>query len=138
MKMNKNIFTPVVLILFIGISSYAQEKLWTIEECINYALENNISINQTALDTDFAEQELVNAKGNFLPNLNGSLSQNWNFGSFIGQDGNRVSADSRGNNFSLSTGVTLFNGFRNLNTYKQAQLGVKSSELDLQKIQNYH
>ncbi|GGG33880.1 TolC family protein [Bizionia arctica] len=129
--MNKNIFTTVALTLFIGFSSFAQEKLWTLEECINYALENNISINQTALNTDTAEQDLVTAKGNFLPNLNGSASQDWNFGSFIGQDGNRVSADSRGNSFGLNTGVTLFDGFRNTSIYKQAKLGIETSVLQL-------
>ncbi|MCB0387905.1 MAG: TolC family protein, partial [Winogradskyella sp.] len=71
------------------------------------------------------------AKGNFLPNVNASASQDWNFGSFIGQDGNRVSIDSRGNSFGLNTGVILFNGFRNTSIYKQAQLGIESSELQL-------
>jgi outer membrane protein len=78
-----------------------------------------------------ADQDLISAKGNFLPNVNASASQDWNFGSFIGQDGNRVSIDSRGNSFGLNTGVTLFNGFRNTSIYKQAQLGIESSELQL-------
>lgn len=131
MKINKNIIAAVVLTIFIGMSSFSQEKQWTLEECVNYALENNISIKQTTLDTELANQDLVTAKGNFLPDLNGSATQNWNFGSFIGQNGNRVSTDSRGNNFGLNTGVILFNGFRNTSIYKQAQLGIESSELQL-------
>ncbi|WP_067145041.1 TolC family protein [Pseudotamlana agarivorans] len=111
--------------------SIAQEKLWTLQDCVNYALENNISVKQTELDTQVADQDLVSAKGNFLPNLNGSASQNYNFGSFIGQDGNRVSRDSRGNNFGLSSSTVLFNGFQNTNIYKQAKLGIQSSQLQL-------
>ncbi|HAB26845.1 MAG TPA: TolC family protein, partial [Xanthomarina gelatinilytica] len=107
--MNRNIVTTVLLSIFISISGFAQDKKWGLEECVNYALENNISIKQTALDTDLADQDLISAKGNFLPNVNASASQDWNFGSFIGQDGNRVSIDSRGNSFGLNTGVTLFN-----------------------------
>lgn len=129
--MNKKILITVILTVFIGISVFAQDKVWTLEECVNYALENNITIKQTELDTDFADQELVIAKGNFLPNLNSFATQDWNFGSFIGQDGNRVSRDSRGNSFGLSTGVTLFNGLRNISVYKQAQLGIESSILQL-------
>ncbi|MBF61274.1 MAG: transporter [Xanthomarina sp.] len=129
--MNRNIVTTVLLSIFISISGFAQDKKWGLEECVNYALENNISIKQTALDTDLADQDLISAKGNFLPNVNASASQDWNFGSFIGQDGNRVSIDSRGNSFGLNTGVTLFNGFRNTSIYKQAQLGIESSELQL-------
>lgn len=129
--MNRNIVTTVLLTIFISISGFAQDKKWGLEECVNYALENNISIKQTALDTDLADQDLKSAKGNFLPNVNASASQDWNFGSFIGQDGNRVSIDSRGNSFGLNTGVTLFNGFRNTSIYKQAQLGIESSELQL-------
>lgn len=129
--MNRNIVTTVLLTIFISISGFAQDKKWSLEECVNYAMENNISIKQTALDTDLADQDLINAKGNFLPNVNASASQDWNFGSFIGQDGNRVSIDSRGNSFGLNTGVILFNGFRNTSIYKQALLGIESSELQL-------
>ncbi|MFC5194616.1 MULTISPECIES: TolC family protein [Bizionia] len=130
MKINKVLTLSFLTVVF-SVSSYAQEKVWTLEECVNYALENNISIKQTELDTELADQDLITAKGNFLPTLDGNASQNWNFGSFIGQDGNRVSRDSRGNSFGLNTGIVLFNGFRNTSTYKQAELGIESSQLQL-------
>lgn len=123
--------STLIIVLLVSVSVFAQNKTWTLEECVNYALENNISIKQTELDTDIADQDLVTAKGNFLPDLNANMSQNWDFGSFIGQDGVRVSRDSRGNSFGLSTGVILFNGFRNTSIYKQAKLGIESSELQL-------
>lgn len=132
MKINKNIITTALLTVFVGISAFAQEKEWSLEECVNYALENNISIKQTELDTKTADQDLISAKGNFLPDLNGSAAQNWNFGSvYDSRTGNRISRDTRGNNFGLNTGVTLFNGFRNTSIYKQAQLGIESSVLQL-------
>lgn len=130
MKTNKVFFVLLGACLF-SVSSWAQMKTWTLEECVNYAMENNISVKQTELDTDIADQNFITARGNFLPNLNANASQNYNFGSFIGQDGNRVSRDSRGNNFGLNTGVTLFNGFRNTSIYKQAKIGIESSILQL-------
>ena len=124
-----------VLFLLGTLSSFAQKK-WTLKECVDHALEHNISVKQSMLDVDLAEQDVINAKGNFMPTLSANTSQNFNFGSFIGQDGSRIKSDSRGNNIGLNTGVTIFNGFRNLNTYKQAKLGVESSQLQLSILQD--
>ncbi|ALJ06845.1 transporter [Pseudalgibacter alginicilyticus] len=126
----------LVCFLFVTISSFSQQKKWTLEACISHALENNISIKQSALDTELAQENITNAKGNFLPSVNGSTSGNFNFGSFIGQDGSRISRNSFGNSLSINAGVTLFNGFRNTNLYKQAELGLESSRVQLQKLKD--
>lgn len=115
----------------------AQDKKWTLVECVNYALENNITIKQNKLNVAISEENLVSSKGNFLPNLNASTGGNLNFGSGfdpVSQD--RVSTSTYGGSFGLNSGITVFNGYRNLNTYKQAQLGVETSKLDLEKIQD--
>ena len=119
------------------ITASAQDKKWTLVECVNYALENNITIKQNKLNVAISEENLVSSKGNFLPNLNASTGGNLNFGSGfdpVSQD--RVSTSTFGGSFSLNSGITVFNGYRNLNTYKQAQLGVETSKLDLEKIQD--
>jgi len=118
--------------MFTSITAIAQvTKVWSLQECIDYTLENNIRVKQTQLDLKTADQNLVTAKGNFLPNLTGSATQNYNFGSFIDQDQRRISTDARGNSFGLNTGVTLFNGFQNTSIFKQAKLGIESSKLQL-------
>ena len=124
-----------VLFLLGTLSSFAQKK-WSLRECVDHALEHNISVKQSELDIDLANQDVVSAKGNFMPSLSASASQNFNFGSFIGQDGSRIKSDTRGNSFGVNTGVTIFNGFRNLNTYKQAKLGVEASQLQLSILQD--
>lgn len=132
MRKKKSNLLALLFILFISITAIAQEtKVWSLKECVDYTLENNIRVKQTALDVNTADQNLVTAKGNFLPNLSGSASQNYNFGSFIDQDQRRISTDARGNSFGLNTGVILFNGFQNTSIYKQAQLGIESSKLQL-------
>ncbi len=137
MKMRTNMKKlTYLLLLLIGFSATAQEKKWTLKESVDYALQNNISVKQSILDQQIAEQDLKSAKGNFLPTVSGSASQNWNFGSFIDQNGSRISVDSRGNGFGLSTGVTLFNGFRNTNLQKQAELGIESSKVQLDILKN--
>lgn len=126
----------ILAFMFI-ITVSAQDKKWTLVECVNYALENNITIKQNKLNVAINEENLVSSKGNFLPNLNASTGGNLNFGSGfdpVSQD--RVSTSTYGGSFGLNSGITVFNGYRNLNTYKQAQLGVETSKLDLEKIQD--
>jgi outer membrane protein len=117
-------------------STNAQTKKWTLKECVEYAVENNIQIRQTALDTLISIENIRSAKGNFLPTFSASGSQGYNFGSFIGQTGVRISRDSRGNSFGLNAGVNIFNGFQNLNIKKQADLGLETSKLQLDILKN--
>ena len=56
-------------------------KVWTLKECVDYALENNISVKQSELDKNIAIEDVKAAKWNFAPNLNANASQNFNFGS---------------------------------------------------------
>lgn len=118
-----------ILGLSLCLSVSAQTKKWTIQECIAYAVENNISLKQQVLNSELAEQDIQSAKGNFMPDLFGSASQNWNVGSSIGQNGVRISRDTRGNNFGLNSGMTLYNGKQNRNTLSQSRLGLEIQDL---------
>ena len=128
------------LILFVAlitsIATFSQKK-WTLKECVDEALKKNISIQQNQLSLELAKKDVEIAKGNFLPNLNGSSSGRFGFGSFIDNTTNtRISTDNFNASFDLNSNITIFNGFRNTNTFKQAQLGVESSLLDLKQIEN--
>lgn len=123
-------------IFCIGFTVNAQKK-WTLKECVDHALEKNITIEQNKLSVEIAKEDVEIAKGNFLPNLNASTNGNLNFGSgFDPVSQNRVATSFFGGAVGLSAGYTIFNGFRNTNTYKQALLGVERSVLDLKVIEN--
>ncbi|TXD49856.1 TolC family protein [Polaribacter sp. IC073] len=128
------------LILFIAlctsIATFSQKK-WTLKEAVAQALAKNISIQQNKLSVEIAKKNVKIAKGNFLPNLNGNTGGNLNFGSgFDPVSNNRISTSIFGGSVGLSSGYTVFNGYRNTNTYKQAQLGVETSLYDLKQIEN--
>ena len=126
----------LLVALLTSIATFSQ-KQWTLKECVDEALAKNISIQQNKLSLELQKKEVDIAKGNFLPNLNGSSSGRFGFGSFIDNVSNqRISTDNFNASFDLNSNMTIFNGFRNTNTYKQAQLGVESSLLDLKKIEN--
>ncbi|CAL2058228.1 TolC family protein [Tenacibaculum sp. 190524A05c] len=117
--------------------SFGQKK-WTLKEAVDHALANNITIKQNKLSVEIAEKDVKSNKANFLPSLSASTGGNLSTGStFDPVTQNRTPNTTLfGGAVSLSANYTVFNGFRNLNTYKQAMLGVESSKLDLSVIEN--
>ena len=133
MLKSKILFVATMLCASVAVS----QKQWTLKECVDHALEKNITIEQNKLSVEIAKENVEIAKGNFLPNLNGSTNGSINFGSgFDPVSQNRVATSFYGGGLSLSSGINIFNGFRNTNTYKQAKLGVERSMLDLKVIEN--
>lgn len=133
--MKTKILAIIALIAF-SFSGISQKK-WNLKEAVDHALKNNITIKQNALNLESLQQDVVGAKGNFLPNLNASSGANLNFGSTIDPVTNgRISSTNFSSSYSLNSGITVFNGFRLLNSYKNAQLGVDKSKLELSKIQD--
>jgi len=128
----------VALFFMATIGAKGQEnRIWSLEECVNYALENNISVKRNQLDVESAEIEAKASKSNFLPNLNASASQNLSFGQSISPETNlRVPSNFTSTNAGINSNTNVFNGFRNLTEYKQAKLGIETSKVSLQKMQN--
>ena len=133
--MKTKILAIIALVAF-SFSGQAQKK-WSLKECVDHALKNNITIKQNALNLESLKEDVVAAKGSFLPNLNASSGANLNFGSTIDPVSNgRISSTNFSSSYSLRSGITVFNGFRLLNSYKSAQLGVEKSKLELSKIKD--
>ncbi len=64
----------IIAFLLYGALGNAQNKKWTLIECLEYALQNNISVKQSELDVEITETEKLTAIGNFIPSLNASSS----------------------------------------------------------------
>lgn len=125
-----------LLLTFSSLVTFSQ-KQWTLKECVDEALAKNITIQQNRLSVELAKKDVEIAKGNFLPNLTASSGGNLSFGSnFDPVSNNRVATSFLGGNIGANSNITVFNGFRNLNTYKQAQLGEETSKLTLKIIEN--
>lgn len=125
------------LVAFLISAATFSQKKWTLKECVAEALKKNISIQQNRLSLELAKKDVDIAKGNFLPNLNANTGSNLNFGTgFDPVSQNRINTTFFGGSVNVSSGITVFNGFRNTNTFKQAQLGVEAGLLDLKKIEN--
>ena len=128
----------ILIAIFVISTSFAQNsKKWTLKECIDYALEHNLSVKRATQTTELRKEDIATAKGNFLPGVSASASQNFNFGSFFDPGAAiRVSTDTRSNGFSLNTQMNLFNGFSNKNNLIQSKTSYEASKLDLEKMKN--
>ena len=127
---------PIIFLLMaLTIGAHSQE-VWPLQKCINYALENNIQIKQGVLNSDYYSNGLNQAKSNRLPNLNASMSNDMSFGRSLSYDNTYQNVNSNNTGASLSTGVTLWNGFILANQVKKAELDLKASIEDLQKAKD--
>ena len=125
----------LAIMLLLAFHVQAQNKKWTLKECVTHALENNISVKQSALDVALADIEKSDALGNYLPSLNGSASNSWNTG--LTQNittGVLETQTSRNSSYSLTAGVTIFQGMRNLRTMQRAKLSKLAAEYGLSKM----
>lgn len=120
----------IVLSLLFAQFSLAQEgsnnptpKIWSLEDCITYALENNITVKDAALNTDIAEVDYDKAKSLRLPNLFGSASQSFSNGNSIDPvTSDYVSDQIHSSNVGINSSMTLFQGNQINNQIKQSKL----------------
>ena len=124
----------VLLLLFICTPSSA--KQWTLPECINYAIEHNISLKQRENTRRQNEVSLNTAKNSRLPDLNAGVSENLGFGRSLGMDNTYSKNNTSNTSFQISTSVPLLTGNRIPNTIKFNQLNLEASTADLEKARN--
>ncbi|HDZ40784.1 MAG TPA: TolC family protein [Bacteroidetes bacterium] len=129
----------LLIILFGGVLNLqGQEKYWSLEECINHAIENNIMIKQQELQTQVQENTLQQSKLGLLPSLNGTATNNWSFGRALDETTYQFTEEQnvRSNQFFASAGLTLFSGLQNYNTILRNRYNVDASFQDLQNIKD--
>lgn len=132
--MLKKVFLLIVSIIPITISAQSE---WSLQQCIEYALENNIQVKQQALSVQVSENQLDKSRLGAYPNLNANANHNYSFGrttNFITNQKER--SDIQSTSFSISSQVTLFGGFQISNTRKQDELNLLASISDLEKLKN--
>jgi len=126
----------ISLSLILTFSSFSQ-TVWTLEDCVEYALDNNLDIQKQIQSVESNRVSLLQSGLSMLPNLNFNASNIWNTGQTIDQYTNTFATNTvRSNNFSLSTNVTIFNGLQKFNTLKRNQIELMASRYDLDVLKN--
>ncbi len=122
--------------IFITGVIFAQDKKWTLEECIAYAIDNNIAIKQAELDVEAIDIDRKDAFGAFLPTANGNASHSWNIG--LNQNITTGILENQTTQFTsvgVSVGVDIYNGLQNQNRLRRANLSQVAGKYQLQKMQ---
>ena len=126
----------LVALLCAALGAGAQEKPWTLQECINYALDHNLSVQQSALQVQQREIEVNTAENNRLPGVSGGASQNFSFGRGLTADNTYANTNTTNTSFSVGADMTLFNGFRLRNNILLSKLNLEAATADLEKARD--
>lgn len=127
----------IVFLLLVGVQLAAQNKKWTLEECVDYAIKNNISIKQSELDLKTSDVENMEAIGGFLPTLNGNANYSINTGASINPVTNQFQNQTfKSFSASANSNITLFNGLANWKTLQRSKLNKIANSYRLDKMKD--
>jgi len=128
---------PSILLFCTVITGVAQQS-WTLENCIQYAMENNIQIKQSVLNTEYNENLLKQSRLGQIPNLSANSNYTLSWGRALDQTTYEFTENQQIGSYSVgvSSSVNLFNGLRVRNTILQNELNLMSSYEDVEKIKN--
>lgn len=136
-SMNGSLRNGMFALLIAAAPLATQAKQWSLKDCIDYALANNISLQKTQLTKASAQEDYLQSKAALLPSLNASTNQSVNYtpwvASGISSDGfSRASIDKVYYNgtYSVAGNYTIWNGNKNKNQVKLNKLVAEAAELD--------
>lgn len=119
-------------------------KQWKLRDCIDYALEHNITIRRNRISVESTQEDVKTAKADFLPSLSGNISQrivnrpNNTSGTIISGDNITTSESKTSYNgsYGIDASWTVYNGSKRVNTVKQQQLNSRMAELTVDQSEN--
>jgi len=127
------IFAACLLITFVS----AQNRVWTFQQCLDTAIQRNISLNQSRLNTDLSRITLEQSKANRFPYLSASARDGISFGRSVNPTTNQyVERTTNSSSFGVNTGVDLFNGFQITRTILQNKMNLDAVKTDVENVRN--
>lgn len=137
--MNKKLKTGLLIIMAIGFTHPALARKWTLRECIDYALQNNITLQKSSLTRLSAEQDIMQSQAALLPSLSANTNQNVSYrpwpetgratvqNGFVEQSVDKVYYNG---SYGVSSNWTVWNGNRNRNTVKLNKISAEQAQAD--------
>lgn len=123
--------TTIGMLLLVATTSKAQ-KVWTLDDCINYALQHSAAVQKSRVAADNARQDRGAAAGGFIPTVSASVSGQFSWGRNVDPETNTYNTITTFyNGYSVSSSLTLFDGMRTWNEFRKARLAVKQHHIRL-------
>ena len=124
------------MILFLAasccLSMHAQKK-WTLDECINYAMENNLTLKLSKLKQQSAQEDVMQSKAALFPTLSASTNQGLGYSPFDNTGADKAYYNG---SYNVNAQWTVWNGGQNTNTVKQNKLTEEQAELSTNTTAN--
>ena len=114
----------------------AEQREWTLGQCISYALENNISVRSGGLQVEQKELDYDSARGRMLPAVSASASENFSFGRGLTADNTYTNSNTSSTSFGLGAEVPVFQGLQLSNGIKMSRLDLEAATADLEKAKD--
>lgn len=122
MKLYNKIIVALGLCSYSHLSNLTAQEVWSIDQCMQYAVLHNRTVKQRSLEADNDRLEQIKAIGNFLPGINGSISAQYNFGRSVDPETNTYNNISTFNNgYGLEASLSLFKGGSLINQVRRAK-----------------
>ena len=110
---------------------------WTLQECLDWALDHNLNVKQSELNVAQREIQLNTARNAYFPNVSGSANESVNFGRGLTEDNTYTTgATTTNTSFSIGAGMNLFDGMARPNNVKLSQLNLDASLADLERVRD--
>ena len=122
--------------LSLAVSPLSAQKQWSLRDCCDYAVANNITVKQKAKDVEKQGYSLSTARNSRLPNLSGTASQNFSFGRGLTEDNIYANTNTSNTSLQLQTSVPIFTGFQIPENIKLNRLNLEAATADLEKAKN--
>ena len=123
----------VILMAMASISAHAQ-KQWTLKDCIDYAMKNNITLKQAVLKKESATEDRKQSEAALLPSLTATTNQSLGYSPWM--EGVNVKKGSYSGTYGINAQWTVWNGGQNRNTVKSNELAEQQAELSAQETAN--
>ena len=124
-------------ILFLALFALAfSQKKWTLRECVDYAVKNNLQVINNQYNNDIQSKNLAMAKNDYLPSASANIGNNVRFGQVPDNAGNSLRTDAFSNSASLGVSMDIYNNGRIKKTVQKSQYDLDASFLDTEKTKN--
>ncbi len=88
----------------------SRSQAWDLEQCVDYALEHNITIKQRMADVESSEISVASAKSGYLPSVSAGVSQSWSLGRGLTSENTYANRNTSSTSWSASLNLPLFDG----------------------------
>ncbi|MBR4809001.1 MAG: TolC family protein [Bacteroidales bacterium] len=119
-----------------SVCASAQQGPWSLKDCIDYALEHNLTVQQSSLTVEQREVDLNTAESRRLPGVSASAGENFSFGRGLTADNTYSNSNTTSTSFSLGADLPIFQGFDITNGIKLSKLNLAAATAELEKARD--